>query len=468
MRIAFLLSALSLGIFNLSAQSDSCLSYENFIGLVLQNHPIALQANNNIKSAEAKVYKARGEFDPFVFGAVDSKDFDNKNYFRKIDGGLKVPTWYGVEFNSKFTQNSGTFLNPENNVPSEGLVQAGMSINLGQGLLIDKRRAVLQKAKLMATKASEFDQLILLNDLLLNAANDYWKWVQTWHKKRLYDDVLALSKTRYQGVKRSFEGGDRPAIDTVEAMLQIQNWEIKSNELGFEEYKARLQLSNHLWNENTEPLEIQERLSPCQFNAIETPQPIASNELENELNSTNLNPKIQSYDLKLEALEIERRFRKELLKPTLKVEYNFLNPGNTWNNIDSYLQTENNKWGLTLSYPILSRKQRADVQLTKFELENTKLKQTQAKLDISNKLKTYFQEQLVAYNQNLLLSKTVTNYQRLLIGERSRFNNGESSLFLINAREAKLVEAKIKQIDFETQYRTALIAFKWSAYTLAQ
>ncbi len=451
----------------LLAQNNSCLSYEYFIRIVQQNHPIALQANIALKSAEAKILKARGEFDPYVFGNLNNKNFDDKNYFKKLEGGLKIPTWYGVEFNSKITQNSGTYLNPENNVPSEGLLQAGISVNLAQGLIIDKRRSVLRQAQLLAT-ASEYDRILMLNDLLYVAANDYWKWVKAWHKKQLYDEVIALSKSRFEGVKTSYFGGDKPAIDTVEAMLQFQNWEIKRNEQSFEEIKARLQLSNHLWNEALEPLEILDNQTPCLLSDITPPLPIQKAELDSLLANTYNNPKVESYKFQIQALELEKRYRADLLKPKITINYNFLSPATEWNSLDPYLQTENNKWGITMSYPIPSRKQRADVRLSQFKLETTQLKQNQVQLEVENKLKTYFQEQQVAFNQNILLNNTITNYQRLLSGEKSRFNNGESSLFLINSRESKLIEAKLKQIDFETQYRTALIAFKWSAYTLSQ
>jgi outer membrane protein TolC len=465
MRNTCILFILFFGLTRTFAQADSCLSYDAFISLVQQNHPIAQQANLSVKSAEANILKARGYFDPYLFGNISNKNFDDKNYFKKIEGGLKIPTWYGVEFNSKVTQNSGTFLNPENTVPSEGLLQAGISVNLAQGLLIDKRRSTLKQAQILAT-ASEYERTIKLNDLLFVAANDYWKWVKTWHKKQLYNDVLALSKLRFEWVKKSFFGGDKPAIDTVEAMLQIQNWEIKRNEQSFEEIKARLQLSNHLWTNNLEPLVIQGNLTPCLFSNIATPPPIEIQERDSQLVNTDSNPKIRSYNLQIQALEIEKQYKADLLKPKLTVNYNFLSPASEWNTLDPYVQTENNKWGLTMSYPIPSRKQRADVRITNFKIESTELKQAQAQLEVENKLKTYFQEQQVAFEQNLLLSNTIINYQRLLAGERSRFNNGESSIFLINSRESKLVEAKLKQIDFETQYRTALIAYKWSAYKL--
>jgi len=45
----------------------------------------------------------------------------------------------------------------------------------------------------------------------------------------------------------------------------------------------------------------------------------------------------------------------------------------------------------------------------------------------------------------------------------SRFFNGESSLFLINARELKTIETKQKLIELKSKNRKALVSLKWSA-----
>jgi hypothetical protein len=49
----------------------------------------------------------------------------------------------------------------------------------------------------------------------------------------------------------------------------------------------------------------------------------------------------------------------------------------------------------------------------------------------------------------------VDNYTALLSAEERKFGFGESSLFLINTRESKLIDAKLKQNEVENKYFTA-------------
>jgi outer membrane protein TolC len=51
----------------------------------------------------------------------------------------------------------------------------------------------------------------------------------------------------------------------------------------------------------------------------------------------------------------------------------------------------------------------------------------------------------------------------MLKAEESRFNNGESSMFLINSRETKALEALEKLIDLKTKYFKTIYALQWSA-----
>ena len=57
----------------------------------------------------------------------------------------------------------------------------------------------------------------------------------------------------------------------------------------------------------------------------------------------------------------------------------------------------------------------------------------------------------------------VANYQRLRNGEVRKFENGESSLFLINAREAKLIEALITQASLLSKYQKERARLQYSA-----
>ena len=61
------------------------------------------------------------------------------------------------------------------------------------------------------------------------------------------------------------------------------------------------------------------------------------------------------------------------------------------------------------------------------------------------------------------MENNYSNYNLLLKQEELRFKNGESSLFILNSRESKLIEAAQKLIELEIKYRKAYYAVLWGA-----
>jgi hypothetical protein len=57
-------------------------------------------------------------------------------------------------------------------------------------------------------------------------------------------------------VKTAFLLGDRPAIDTIEALTQIQSFSIQKAEIYTYLIKSRLELSAYLWTENNAAYEL--------------------------------------------------------------------------------------------------------------------------------------------------------------------------------------------------------------------
>jgi outer membrane protein TolC len=64
--------------------------------------------------------------------------------------------------------------------------------------------------------------------------------------------------------------------------------------------------------------------------------------------------------------------------------------------------------------------------------------------------------------------KAYKNYLALQRGEEIRFQTGESSLFLINARENKTLEALQKLQELRTKYLVAANEIQWAAGLLSQ
>ena len=198
------------------------LSLDRFFEIVISEHPIARQGKLRLATGDAEIQKSRGAFDPKIQGDVGQKYFDGKQYYSLIDGGLKIPTWFGIELGAGHDVNEGVFLNPENNVPDLGLWHAGISIPVGQGLFIDQRRADLRKAQIFQ-ESTEAEQQAMMNELIYNAGKAYWEWYMAYGLVDVYEYALNASIARFEGVKRSAELGERPEIDTLEAGIQVQN-----------------------------------------------------------------------------------------------------------------------------------------------------------------------------------------------------------------------------------------------------
>ena len=55
------------------------------------------------------------------------------------------------------------------------------------------------------------------------------------------------------------------------------------------------------------------------------------------------------------------------------------------------------------------------------------------------------------------------NAERLRLGEQIRFESGESSVFLLNAREAALVSARLKLAELQAKYAQTQATLRWAA-----
>ncbi len=450
---------LSLIALNSIGQPDTImkLSYANFLQLVKQNHPLAKQADLITKSADAGTLLARGGFDPKFFYEFNNKFFDSKNYYQIGNGGFKIPTWFGLEFKAGYEKNQGTYLNPENTIPNQGLLYSQISLPLLQGLIIDERRAALNQAKLFQ-ELSVYDKINAINELLYKAGKAYWDWQLSFANLKINEDAVTLSQERFDAIRKSSILGDRPSIDTVEAVIQMKDRFITFQQ-SLMDYKTKsLLLSNYLWLENNIPIELTDKTIP--------ELAIAYYEEENKLYSRiakmdsliNIHPNIKMYDFKLKQLTIEKKFKQDKLKPSLNVNYNPL-----FNSENLNVGYQNNyKWGMTVGFPIFLRKERGELQLTKIKIENTTYENMNKRNELTNKIKATVNEFNIYKNQIDVYSKNVFNYELLWKSERRLFDSGESSLFMINSREVSYINAQIKLNEIINKNKKAALDIEYS------
>ncbi|WP_435414990.1 TolC family protein [Polaribacter aestuariivivens] len=447
-KLIVLLCIISFSSLKAQEEAVSIMTLSEYLGYVKAYHPIVKQANLIINNSEAKLLKARGAFDPKIEVDYDKKQFKEKEYYNKLNGTFKIPTWYGIEFKANFEQNDGVFLNPENNVPLDGLYSAGVSVSVARGLLTNQRMASLKQAKYFNEQAKE-DQQIMVNSILYDAAISYFNWLKTYNEKIVYNDFLNNAKIRFESTKRAFQEGDKPAIDTLEAGITLNTRKLNLEKARIKLVKSSLELSNFLWlNENT-PIELKQNVIPDigTFNTVDKTFNIAL--FNNEDFDIENHPKIKSLAFKIKSLDVDRRLKMNNLLPKIDLQYNFISPNG--DQINSF-NTNNYKAGINFSMPLFIRKERGDLKLAKIKLQDKKLESETARVVIKNKIDAIQQELNSFTIQSDFTANIVRDYDVLLKAEERKFFLGESSLFLVNYREEKYIDSKLKAISLENSF----------------
>lgn len=219
------------------------LTYEEYLGYVKKFHPLVKSANLNISNAQANLMMARGGFDPKIEVDFDKKQFKNTEYYSILNSTFKIPTWYGIEFKAGFNNSEGMYLNPENTIPNQGISSFGISVPLGQGLLINQRMADIRKAKIQLN-LSQAERKLEAIKVLYEASVAYFNWKRNYSEVQLYESYLINAEKRLKGVSSLILNGDKPAIDSVEANIIVRNRKLSLEDSRLKLAKSKLELSN--------------------------------------------------------------------------------------------------------------------------------------------------------------------------------------------------------------------------------
>ncbi|MFK8044757.1 MAG: TolC family protein [Crocinitomicaceae bacterium] len=446
---------------NLFAQSESSsvFTLDQFLEIVVKHHPTAMQSKIAADRGQAYITKARGAFDPKLYGSAYQKYFDGGQYYSLIGGGLKIPTWFGIEVDAGYDVAKGDRLNPQDYTPKDGLWRAGIKVPLGKNLFIDARRAELKQAKIYR-ESSLAQQQIILNQLLYDASAAYWDWLKSFHKMKVYETAVENAKIRFIGVKRSAMVGDKPLIDTLESNINLQNriFNFKQYELLYKNATAKLEV--FLWKDGFIPLEITPGINPpliADLLRAEVDLPIMA-----MVDTIDIyHPILRKYQYEVDMAEVDLRLSREQLKPTVNLKYNALNSGGNENPWQAY-NVNNYQWGAEVNFPIFIRKERGELRLSKLEVQDLQADLANKQAEQTFKIYSYLNSWNTSIEQIEISQRMVDQYQALFRGEQTLFDIGESSVFLLNSREKSLIEAELKYIEASVANQKAKLTTEYA------
>lgn len=412
---------------------------------VLSYHPLARSIALGPPIARAEARATAGVWDPTLSLSSTEKRFKNQLYYNLLQGELKVPIWNGLDFKGLYEQTGGFSLNPEDITPSAGLVGVGFSVPLlGEGLLLDYRRAVIQKARLYAQMAEQEQQLAWA-ELLLEVARDYWAWFAAYHKARLYEEQVRIANARLNFLRKALDQGEATRADTLEALVELQLRQQQLTQSRAELLQKGLAVQRHLWQEPVP--------SPADFVAGYRPDsliPYVPREIWDSLIVRH--PKLQLYALKRQVADIERRRALEQLRPRLQAEYLWLAERGKSSSPFSLDWRSNYKFGITFAMPLYLRQARGNLLAARLHIRQIEAEQLYEARSLYNKAMGQIGLIDSLWGQISLQRQLSENLAQLVQLELIRYRNGESDLFVVNRREREAFSALLQVYELYARY----------------
>lgn len=442
-----LILVLSHGIlFSQNSVTSSKLSLEQYITNIKENYPLVQRADNLIDQAQLNLKAQRGQYDPFIKADYNNKFFDGNNYYSVLNSEIKQPLFTSQYIKAGYEFGDGVYLNPESKTGSYGLPFLGFEAALLQGMFFDKRRAgVLKAREYIDYGKAERNEIV--NDVLFYAINAYSELSFVNKQLSIYKYFIQLAQIRNNGISALAQIGEKPFIDTVEASITYQSRMLELQALEIENKKKKASVNSFNWFKNGST-DVQLEFTSDSLDQIFD---IYKTIMIRELNVDSItNPVIQQYRIKQNILKIDKRLKAEMIKPQLDIKYNFLTNNN--GSFNPQLTSNNYKWGATLAFPLFLRTPRNEYKIAGLDVLNAKLETDAKNNELNNKINFTLQAITVITEQINNSARNVALSKRLLEAEKLKFENGESSLFLLNMRENKWLESELKLAEYKLKF----------------
>jgi outer membrane protein len=434
---------------------DPTLRLEDFLRRVDRFYPKLLGADADRRTAAEKRRAKRGAFDTVVSYSTDTLTYNSEG---KPKTGLtnqvavEVPTRYGAKFFAIANLNTGDVKAPDSLTGAGGQYIIGVKLPLLRGAGINPKAADEQRAIVGVGLADqEFAGTRL--EILLKAANVYWKWVANGRKLQAAQDLLKVAEIRYKAIKDEFEAGARPGIDVQEAEQEVARraGNLRKAERDFQEQTFALSL--YLWDDDGE------RTPAPPFAALPElfPAPAGLSEadiLNGRQKALENRPELKEVRLNRRLFDVDLRLARNDRQPNVDLVFN---PGidTGANNIGNTM-----KAGILFSVPLerndaTGRINEARLKLTKNE-QDEKLTRATIVTEVDdaanavNKARERYIEAQREYEKALIVEQ----------GERDKLAAGDSTLFLVNQRERATFEAFTRVIDVQAEYEQFIALFR--------
>jgi len=444
------------------------LSFDTYFNLVRRYHPVVRQARLIEDGAEGDVTAAIGLFEPKIDAIWEQKRLGSSPlgpqvlYYNYADVALKIPTPFGADFKIGYERATGSFINPQFATPANGLFSAGFSLPLGQRIITDERRNALRVARALRDVA-QGERQAMTNKLLFEAAKAYSEWFATALQLQVIRDGVGLADVRYNAITGRVRAGDAAGIDSIEAGAELNRRRAQLQGAEQAYFAAKMDLTSYLWDQRGQPQDLGPTNVPSDsglgrvvLDSAAVPRLLAR--------VLAAHPDVLKAEGKVDETASDRLLARQAIIPLASADLSALRtPGGNFDVGNAINRDANFKGALNFSSPLLFFKERGKFRSADAKFDRADLELRETRRDVTLLVRTAINDLTLTEAQLVLQRDAVRLFRILSAGEQAKFDAGESTLFLVNARERAVLDEEIKYAELQAKYLAAQAALAVAA-----
>lgn len=414
---------------------------EALVDSMVNYHPYVQAINEGNYQAIAELEIARSSFDPFIEQKTKSRVsgyYDGTNLTQRFTNPIED---FNASVFGEYRIAAGDFPSYEGyyDTLSAGEASVGVAMSLLQNREIDKRRTELRNAGL-ANSQWQALATSLINDFVYKGVSEYIAWYESALQIQAVTELLKTAYERERALVTRVEKGDLANIVLTEFKANLLQQRLTLAELKQKRDTHAQMLSFYWRSPNGDMLAINGEQPPTD---LSWPFWIGNSQLVTLRNALRSHPELDVMKLEQQVVENKVALADNALLPKLDLTASIARDVGTGSET---LEGTETKVGLSFSYPLGNRKakaERAQLQSKERELSYKLTSTQQAIVQRFEQALIYWAQAkdiVSLQSENAALAKTLSKV------ERTRFDAGDSDMFVLNARAQNEIKAKIKEI----------------------
>jgi outer membrane protein TolC len=434
----------------------AALRLEDVLASVQRHYPPLLAALQDKPIAEAEYLAAQGRFDLAIKSVVDTYSFGFYENAR-WDVGVEQPTTlWGATLFSNYMISDGRYAayDGKNETNAGGEYKAGLRLPLLQNRPIDSRRAELQKTGIGRRLAElSIDQQRIV--IVQQATRAYWDWVAAGRRYAVAQAILQIAEERDKILTNAVELGQLPRFeveDNRRIILQRRNALIETQR-GLEQ--AQIALSLFFRDEQGRPKLAAPATLPPGF---PEPKLIDDGRLSEDVElALQRRPEIARFGLQRDQAKVDLNLFRNQRLPVVDMILGYereLGSGPVKRGPNDL------RAAVTFDIPLQRRTPTGRVRATEARITQIEQRERFQREQVEAEVRDAVSAVRAAFQRAQTLQGEVQQTRQVEDAERTRYELGDSNLFVLNTREIQTADAAVREVTALADYFRAFALYE--------